>query len=76
MIKGVGARVVERLRVIERREGMGLVGEEVRLVDVGSLVMDGSGFVNGFYYCCTFDSNLTDDNGFGSVLMVMMILGA
>lgn len=66
--------MVERLRVIERREGMGLVGEKMRLVDVGSLVMDDGGFVNGFYYCCTFDSNLTDDNGFGSVLMVMMIL--
>lgn len=75
MIKGVGARVVERLRVIERREGVSLVGEKVRFVDVGSLVMDGSGFVNGFYYCCTFDSNLTDDNGFGSVL-IMMLLGA
>lgn len=74
--------------MIERREGVSLVGEEMRFtnfnyrsefVDVGSLVMNGSGFVGGFYNCCTFDSNFTDDNGLGRVmllLMMMMVLGA
>lgn len=80
--------MIERLRVIERREGVSLVGEEMRctnfnygseFLDVSSLVMNGSGFVGGFYNCCTFDSNFTDDNGFGKVLLMMlmmMVLGA
>lgn len=78
--------MVEGLRVVERREGVSLVGEEMRFtnfnygsefVDVSSLVMNGSGFVGGFYNCCAFDSNFTDNNGLGRVLlMMMMVLGA
>lgn len=72
-----------RSRVIKRlRERVGLFGKEVGFanyrsvfVEMGSLAVDGRRlFVNGFYNCCAFDSNFADDNGFGS--MMMMLLGA
>lgn len=76
-------RVVERMRVIQRGKGVGLVGEEMSLtygnefVEVGSVMMNGRGlFVDGFYDCCTFDCDFTDDNGVRMMMMlfVMMIV--
>lgn len=63
-------------------ERVGLFGKEVRLanyrsvfVEMSSLVVGGRRlFVNGVYDCSAFDSsNFADDNGIGSM---MMLLGA
>lgn len=75
-----GVRVVERGRVVKRVIKR-VVGEEVGFsnyrsvfFDVGSSLVNGSGlFVFGVYDCCAFDCNFADDNGIGSV---MMLLGA
>jgi len=67
-----GGRVVERVSFIgEVMMRLANFGYGSEFVDVGVLDVSGT-FVDGFYNSSTFDSNLTNNNRLGRVVIMVM----